>query len=389
MGDEEFSELVELIYDAALDPDAWPVMLNRLADLLSAQCSAIGSHDSSTNATVMTAPRTDPEYLRSFIEYWARCAFIWNGGEKLPVGTAFVRDMIIPRDEFCRTDYYNEWCKPQGVEATIATNLLVEGPLSTVIAVSRPYAEGDFDATETRLFAEIIPHLQRALQLQLRLAGLDSLPEGSAEIIDLLRDGVVLVDGEARVIFANRAAEGILRAGRGLFLGRDGLRAEILGETRRLRRVIADCALRHPGLAGAGGRLRLTRENGLPLTVLVMPNRASLGWIDVVRPRALLFITDPDAAVSVRKETLCEDFGLTPAEAAVAVEVLEADGLQAAAGRLGISLATARTHLAHVFDKTRTRRQSELVRLLLQSRPAVREDQPAAKNSNHIIAIFA
>jgi len=80
---------------------------------------------------------------------------------------------------------------------------------------------------------------------------------------------------------------------------------------------------------------------------------------------------------------------LTPAEAAVAVEVLEADGLQAAAGRLGISLATARTHLAHVFDKTRTRRQSELVRLLLQSRPAVREDQPAAENSNHIIAIFS
>jgi DNA-binding CsgD family transcriptional regulator len=102
-----------------------------------------------------------------------------------------------------------------------------------------------------------------------------------------------------------------------------------------------------------------------------------------------MFITDPDAIVSVHKATLCEDFGLTPAEAAVAVEVLEADGLQAAAGRLGISLATARTHLAHVFDKTRTRRQGELVRLLLQSRPAVREDQPAAKNSNHIIAIFA
>src|SRR5215471_12031909 len=62
-----------------------------------------------------------------------------------------------------------------------------------------------------------------------------------------------------------------------------------------------------------------------------------------------------------------EDFGLTPAEAAVAVEVLGADGLQAAAGRLGISLATARTHLAHVFDKTGTRRQAELVRVLLRS----------------------
>jgi len=60
MGDEEFSELVGLIYDAALDPDAWPVLLNRLADALSARCGAIGSHNSSTNATAVTAPRADP-----------------------------------------------------------------------------------------------------------------------------------------------------------------------------------------------------------------------------------------------------------------------------------------------------------------------------------------
>jgi DNA-binding CsgD family transcriptional regulator len=373
MGGDEFSELVELIYAAALDPDAWAVMLSRLADVLSAQCSAIGSHDTSTNATVMTAPRTDPEYLRSFIEYWARRAFIWNGGEKLPVGTAFVRDMIIPRDEFCRTDYYNEWCKPQGLEATIATNLLVEGPLSTVIAVSRPYAEGDFDTTEIRLFVELIPHLQRAVQLQLRLAGLDGLPEGSADILNRLPQGVVLVDSEARVIFANQAAESTLRAGRGVFLARDGLRAEIPGETRQLRRIIVDCAKPRPGFGGTGGHLRLSREHGVPLTVLVAPHQTRLGWIDIARPSAILFIADPETKAAVRWQWLREDFGLTRAEAAVAVEVLEADGLHAAAGGLGISLATARTHLAHVFDKTGTRRQAELIRLMLQTQPSVRE----------------
>jgi DNA-binding CsgD family transcriptional regulator/PAS domain-containing protein len=374
MGDDEFSELVGSVYDAASDPDAWPVFLNRFADALSAQCSAFGSHDSSTNATVMVAPRTDPEYLCSFIEYWAHRAFIWNGGEKLPVGTVIVREMIISRNEFCRTDYYNEWCKPQGVEATIAMNLLVEGPLSTVIAVSRRYAEGDFDVAETRLFVELIPHLQRAVQLQLRLAGLEGLPGGSADILNRLQQGVILVDGGARVIFANRAAESMLRAGQGLFLGRDGLQAEIPGETRQLRRAIVDCAKQRLGFGGTGGHLRLSREHGVPVTVLVAPHHARLDWIDIVRPRAILFIADPEAKAAVRQQWLREDFGLTPAEAAVAVEVLEADGLQAAAGRLGISLATAHTHLAHVFGKTSTRRQAELVRLILQSQPAVCAD---------------
>ena len=195
MEGKELLELIGLIYDAVLDSEAWPVMLNRLTDALSARCGFIGSHNSSTNATAMTAPRTDPECLRRYTEYWASRAFLWKGLAKLPAGTVMVREMIISRDEFCHTDYYDEWCKPLGVEAVIATNLLVEGPLSTVIAAYRPYAEGDFDATETGLFAALIPHLQRAVQLQLRLAGLDGLPECSAEILNRLLQGVILVDG--------------------------------------------------------------------------------------------------------------------------------------------------------------------------------------------------
>jgi DNA-binding CsgD family transcriptional regulator len=192
-------------------------------------------------------------------------------------------------------------------------------------------------------------------------------------MLNRLLQGVLLVDGGARVIFANRAAERMLRAGSGLFLGRDGLRAETPGETRLLRRIIADCAEPRDELGGAGGRLRLSRKDRAPLTVLVIPHHARFAWIDVARPRAILFITDPEEAAVVRRENLRRDFGLTPAEAGFTREVLKADGLQAAADRLGISLTTARTHLAHVFDKTGTRRQAELVRLILQSQPAMRE----------------
>jgi DNA-binding CsgD family transcriptional regulator len=240
--------------------------------------------------------------------------------------------------------------------------------------VGRRYSEGDFSTSETRLFTALIPHLQRAVQLQLRLAGVDGPPTGMVEMLNRLLQGVLLVDAGARAIFANRAAERMLRADGGVVLGRDGLRAETPCETRLLRRIIADCAQPRDELGGAGGRLRLSRENRAPLTVLVIPHRAGLAWIDVVRPRAILFITDPEHAAVVRRESLRQDFGLTPAEAGFTREMLKADGLQAAADRLGISLTTARTHLAHVFDKTGTRRQAELVRVILQSQPAIRAD---------------
>jgi DNA-binding CsgD family transcriptional regulator len=375
MGFHDLSEFVGLIYDSALDPDAWPNMLNRLADLLGATTGAhFGSYNSRTYVTTNLAPRLNPEYIRIFPEYWASRDFFWQRGANHPLGAVYMPETFMSREEHRRTDIFNEWYKPQGVEAMMRTNLVIEGPVSTVVTVGRRYSEGDFGAREIRLFAALIPHLQRAVQLQLRLAGVDGPPTGSAEILNRLPQGVLLVDSGARVIFANSAAERMLRAGNGLFLGRDGLRAEASGETRLLRRIIADCAEPRDELGGAGGRLRLSRKDRAPLTVLVIPHRARIAWIDVARPRAILFITDPEEAALVRRENLRQDFGLTPAEAGFTREVLKADGLQAAADRLGISLTTARTHLAHVFDKTGTRRQAELVRLILQSQPAMRTE---------------
>jgi DNA-binding CsgD family transcriptional regulator len=370
-----FSEFVGSIYNTALDPYVWPAMLDRLAELLAARAGAhFGSYNSKTYVCTDVASRLDPEYRRALPEYCTSRADFCRRGANHPLGAVYMPETFMSREEYCRTDIFNKWYKPHGIEAMMRTNLLIEGPVSTVVTVGRRYSEGDFGVTEIRLFTALIPHLQRAVQLQLRLAGLDGPPPGSAEMLNPLRQGALLVDAGARVIFANRAAERMLRAGGGVFLGHDGLRAETAGETQLLRRIIADCAEPRDELGGAGGRLRLSREDRAPLTVLVVPHRARPAWIDVVRPRAILFITDPGEASVVRRESLRQDFGLTQAEAGFTREVLQADGLQAAADRLGISLTTARTHLAHVFDKTGTRRQAELVRLILQSQPAIHAD---------------
>jgi DNA-binding CsgD family transcriptional regulator len=56
---------------------------------------------------------------------------------------------------------------------------------------------------------------------------------------------------------------------------------------------------------------------------------------------------------------------LDDAEADVALRVLRGEGLKPICGELSLSMATVKTHLQHVFDKTDTHRQAELVRLLL------------------------
>jgi len=62
---------------------------------------------------------------------------------------------------------------------------------------------------------------------------------------------------------------------------------------------------------------------------------------------------------------------LTPAEARLAADLADGLTLEESAERSSTQVATARTHLKRIFAKTRTRRQSELVRLLLRGPSAV------------------
>jgi DNA-binding CsgD family transcriptional regulator len=60
---------------------------------------------------------------------------------------------------------------------------------------------------------------------------------------------------------------------------------------------------------------------------------------------------------------------LTPAESRLLDSILSGLGLAQAAEQIGVSLATARTHLQRIFDKTETSRQGELIHLVMSSTP--------------------
>jgi DNA-binding CsgD family transcriptional regulator len=63
-------------------------------------------------------------------------------------------------------------------------------------------------------------------------------------------------------------------------------------------------------------------------------------------------------------------FGLTPAEARLALHLVVGESLRSAAVKLSITYETARTHLKNIFGKTGTRRQAELVIAIVTALPA-------------------
>jgi DNA-binding CsgD family transcriptional regulator len=68
-------------------------------------------------------------------------------------------------------------------------------------------------------------------------------------------------------------------------------------------------------------------------------------------------------------------FGLTPAEARLAVHLVTGESLRSAAAKLSISYETARSQLKNIFNKTGTGRQAELVVVILTALPDCLNEQ--------------
>lgn len=88
-------------------------------------------------------------------------------------------------------------------------------------------------------------------------------------------------------------------------------------------------------------------------------------------PAALILITNLDRQPEVFGRKLVELFGLTPAEACLAVSLAAGKRLEDIAEKRGVRMPTLRTQMRAILDKTGTDRQSDLMRLIV-GLPAVR-----------------
>jgi DNA-binding CsgD family transcriptional regulator len=204
-----------------------------------------------------------------------------------------------------------------------------------------------------------------------RLSAFSDPPSASdtaLQALDLLQLGVILVDHEGQVVFANRSARSLLDERDGLTLGPEGLKATDSSTTRALRELVRG----EP--QDRGGALSLPRRSGPPLALLVSPLGSEAERLTKPRPVKALFLSDPARGGETGEDTLKRLYGLTAAEARLTQELIQGRTLDEAAAQLAISSNTARSQLRTVFSKTGVRRQSELVRLLLAGPAQLRAD---------------
>ena len=199
------------------------------------------------------------------------------------------------------------------------------------------------------------PGQHRGMRLQLR-------PGGEKAFLDMFasaNQGAVLIDLQGCVQHMNAIAESLVGD---VIIVVDG-RIEAFREDDRdkLRRaVFAKLGSGEP--EGRSGVAVLRSSSGHQWAIQV---RGMKRTADTEGMRgALLLIHDLDRMPEAALPALAQAFGFSPTEAKVAVKLASGETVAEIAHTHEVSLATVRSQLASIFDKTNTSRQAELVNLL-------------------------
>jgi len=358
-----FEKAADLFYEAAILPDLWPEALSAVARACGAAGAALYPFSPSLIGA-LSSPEI-AEYIADFI------AGGWNGNNSrmrrgLELTAAGMQGLITDRDmftpeELARDRFFNEFIRPHGAGATAGMVLARWGDEFVLpIAIERLAKEGPFERAEVARMNRLAARLQPAARLALRTGF--TAARNLADTMSSFGREVALIGPSGRVIHMPAGFE--RHFGNALTIANGALGALSSEADAALQAAIRRALTPGPVLVRASAPIRIPRQDGRPPILAQVVPITGQGQDLLLLARAVIVIADPLTVRSEAVITLQSVYGMTPAEARLAVRIGGGENLRDAAAAESIALETARSRLKVIFSKTRTHRQTELALLL-------------------------
>ena len=259
--------------------------------------------------------------------------------------------------EIARSPYYQELLRPRGLKWFAGVKV---GETDDIwgLMLQRTPAQGPFSPDELACLAKLSRSLAGAAELA-QAFGFARM-EAALAAFETSGSAVAAIDRNGEVARLNAAAERLL--GPDLAIVRRRIASFDHEATSALDRALhALLWARQPGAFHEP--VVLPRRGARP--ILAYPSRLSAQAREAFATcSGFVAFVDLDARLASPEADLARVFGLTRAEARLANAFLREASLEAAAARVGVTVATARNQLQAVFYKTGTHGQAELVALL-------------------------
>lgn len=365
----EYSEtILETLYGSALTDGQWTPFLKSLIDVTesrSARLLLLNQHANSVQHSVKVNI-DDREHQRYVDHYVNTCPWRTELLEKAP-GQLYSTylDFSCRQPQFYRTEFFNDWAKGLDIHHGICGTAYSTEQQKVQLLVQRTDRQGHFTREATNLVNGLLPHVRQALRLSELVAAREERLETALVAAHQHPMPFILLNAKGEVRYLSpslqqKLPEGLSLGPQGLSLKPHTLDQQFQGALRRITRSAARSQAME-------WRFEVPRPSLPPLTGLLTPvhpaTQPNLGfWYSDIH--VALYIRDPYSESDERRQRLRQRYGLTEAEARLALDIALGHELRAIAQRDNRSIHTLRTRLKAIFAKTHCCRQSQLAALV-------------------------
>ena len=273
---EKFSDLIGGIYDCVIAPERWAGTLDEICTEFGFATGAL-SVASLTNmkAVVNAVSGSDLSQMsRNAIGYGPDIIELWGGAERIqqyPLGEPIVQSQAVRQDIISSNRYYREWAMPKGLFDAVAVGLVRDRTMVGNAIFSQHEFAGPIDDTQLSGLRLLAPHIRRAVTIS-NLFDMKTVEAATfAATVDALTVGVVLVDGDSKIVHANAAATAMLEAGDPIVERHGRIAVQSATTTTSLQSAIAQAAKDEAALGQKGIGIPILRGSGDPHVIHVLP----------------------------------------------------------------------------------------------------------------------
>jgi DNA-binding CsgD family transcriptional regulator/PAS domain-containing protein len=363
MQQAEYVDLaIDAIYDAATNTSSWPDALHRVAKCTDdVGAVLIWKRSDGVFGTIASPSLIDAqnEYAHRWWQHDIRAQRAVEGSYWATNEVVTDDDAITP-EEMDTHPIYTEFLAKFGLRFTASVGVSPDPKIQAGMSVLRAQDKPQFRAEEKAIISRLARHVEKSFRLGASLIELDATTDTLGEALRRTGVAVFTLDHRGKVLFRNDAAERLadvikLRRGHLTILddGRELSLDAIFG-----RPVGQDVISLPPVLVRKSG------GGSVVLQLFPFRKSGSLPEMFLRQSQVILLAIDQDEQSTPDPSTLRDFFGLTLAEARLAVLIAQGTSPRAAAQQLNISEETARSVLKRIFAKTGTNRQSQVAALI-------------------------
>ena len=356
---ETSADVVDQIYEAALVPEKWPTVLDRVSE----RAGSVGG------ALLATGDRHPPRWVASETVAPALRAYTsgeaWKDNSRAQQalssnGTGFSRDIDLWTAEELERYRVSDERSPHGlgwqIHIRCHRGILSSLPSIGVLTMARTTSRCETPPNSMR------PHLARAGLLAARL-GLERAQTMVATLAAIGLPAAVLT-ASGRVLAANQLMQDLTSVF--LMAAHDGLGITDAAAHALLQQSLEGHDRRNPVVRSIPV---MANDDRGPVVVHLLPVRGVAHDL-FTGAEILIVATSVSARSPLPSVSLLHGlFDLSPAEARLAASLAAGEPLKAIAAKSGIQFSTARSYLESIFRKTGTHQQSQLVALLKSAQP--------------------